>query len=160
MKIIIWTNRKGIINRLIRFFTHGKGTHAGFLRSDNKTIHEAFWPKVRDRQITAKDYKEAEVFEISGLTKQQHKEFEILFNINIKKRIHYSIADLFRYLFNMPNKRHYHTFCSRYIIGCCQTVLKDNQVPLVRLPSKDWASPRDLLISPLLKQSSWTPNNK
>jgi len=153
MKIIIWNSRKNILDAAIKFFTHGKGTHAAFLRADGQTIHEAFYPKVRDRLMTSKDLVGMEVFELKGVKKNEHKEFEHLFDFNLKRNIKYSFADLFRYAFNAPCRDEHHTICSKYVMNCLRAILPDSRLPLVRLPLKDWASPRDLRISPLLIKS-------
>lgn len=153
MKIIIWNSRKNILDAAIKLFTHGKGTHAAFLRADGETIHEAFYPKVRDRLMTSKDLVGMEVFELKGVKKAEHKEFEHLFDFNLKRNIRYSISDLFRYALNMPCRDEHHTFCSKYVMNCLRAILPDSRLPLVRLPVKDWASPRDLKISPLLIKS-------
>jgi tryptophanase len=150
MKILIWTGHHDLLDAAIKFFTHGKGSHAAFLRADGRTIHEAFFPRVRDRLITAADYANAECYELAGVTRAQHGQFERLFDANLRKGIDYCVADLFRYAFNRPCRSKQHTFCSRYVLQCCRAVLADNQLPLVRIPGGDWASPRDLRISPRL----------
>jgi hypothetical protein len=93
------------------------------------------------------------IYEIEGVTKKQSREFEKLFDRNIEVGIEYSIIDLFRFALNIPNKDEKHTFCSRYILSCCSKILEEDQMPLVRLKYKNWASPRDLRISPKLKLS-------
>lgn len=134
----------------IKFLTHGKGCHAAFLRSDNVTIHEAFYPRVRDRKLLPSDMRSVECYRLDGLSVDDHARFERLFDANLKLRIEYSILDLFRYAFNRPSRDEHHTFCSRYVMHCLQAVLHGHQMPLVRLPYRDWASPRDLRLSPLL----------
>lgn len=150
MKILIWPGHHDSLDAAIKFFTHGKGSHAAFLRADNCTIHEAFWPKVRDRAFTAMDRFRVEAYELQGVTPQQHKTFEHLFDYNLARHIRYSIADLFRYALNLPSRDEHHTFCSRYVMHCCHAVLSPDLMPLVRVPYGDWASPRDLRISPRL----------
>ena len=148
MRIMIWTKRRTLLDRLISFFTHGKGYHAGFLRADNKTIHEAFMPKLRDRPLTKEDIECAEIYNLEGMTEELHAAFERQFNYNLTQNIQYSILDLFRYLFNLPSKDEQHTYCSRYVLHCCFVLLTTDLIPLVRLPCVDWGSPRDLRISP------------
>jgi hypothetical protein len=155
MKILIWTGHHDLLDSAIKFMTHGKGGHAAFLRSDNKTVHEAFYPRVRDRLLTQEDRLNAEVYELEGVLLTQHKAFETLFDKHLREGIKYSILDLFRYALNIPNRDEKHTFCSRYVMHCCQEVLGESRWPLVRLPSKDWASPRDLRISPKLISTSF-----
>jgi hypothetical protein len=150
MKILIWTGHHDPLDAAIKFLTHGRGSHAAFLRADGFTVHEAFYPKVRDRLLTAVDRQNAEAFEIKGLTRKQQLEFEHLFDANLRLNIEYSIADLFRFALNIPSRDEHHTFCSRYVLHCCHAILPDDLMPLVRIPNHDWASPRDLRISPRL----------
>ena len=153
MKILIWAGHHDALDAAIKLCTHGKGSHAAFLRSDGgqgPVVHEAFWPEVRDREFTEADARLAEVYELEGVTLEQHEMFEQLFDRNLRRHIRYSIGDLFRYALNRPSRDEHHTFCSRYVLHCCHTILPDRQMPLVRLPYKDWGSPRDLRISPRL----------
>lgn len=154
MKILLWPGHHDPLDAAIKFFTHGKGSHAAFLRADNKTVHEAFWPEVRDRAFTPVDRGLCEVYEVEGVTSDQHLTFEHLFDANLKLHIKYSILDLFRYAFNCPVRDEHHTFCSRYVLHCCHAVLADGQMPLRRLEDEDWASPRDLRISPKLIETT------
>ena len=148
MKILIWPGHHDPVDALIKFLTHGRGSHAGFLRDDDVTIHEAFWPELRDRIVMPHDRRVAEVYELEGVTGHQHEQFEKLFDYNLNRRIKYSIVDLVRYAVNCPSRDEHHTFCSRYVLYCLHAILHDQQMPLVRLPDRDWASPRDLRISP------------
>jgi len=150
VKILIWPGHHDPVDALIKFFTHGRQAHAAFLRADDITVHEAFYPQVRDRIVMPHDRRTAEVFALEGVTERQHAQFERLFDHNLNRHIQYSIADLFRYAFNRPNHDEAHTFCSRYVMHCLITVLHPLQLPLRRLPARDWASPRDLRISPKL----------
>jgi hypothetical protein len=150
MKILIYPKHHDPLDQAIAFITHGKGSHAAFLRADGRRIHEAFFPEVRDRLVLPGDMARAEVYAIEGLSEEQHRRFEALFDANLHRHIKYSIGDLFRYLLNRPDRDEHHTFCSRYVMHCCRRVLHPVQMPLVRLPDNDWASPRDLRISPRL----------
>jgi hypothetical protein len=155
MKILIWTGAHDIMDGAIKFLTHGRGTHAAFLRDDDATVHEAFWPRVRDRALTDVDRNNARAFYLEGQTARQCLAFEHLFDANLRRGIEYSVTDLFRYALNLPSRDEHHTFCSRYVLHCCRAVLADGHhgeslMPLVRIPGGDWASPRDLLISPRL----------
>jgi hypothetical protein len=152
-KILIWTGAHDPLDGAIKFLTHGRGTHAAFLRADGATVHEAFWPKVRDRALTDADLQNARAFAIEGVTHQQCLAFEHLFDANLRRGIRYSIVDLFRYALNMPSRDEHHTFCSRYVLHCCNAILHEYQMPLIRIPDHDWASPRDLLISPRLSET-------
>jgi hypothetical protein len=150
VKILIWPGHHDKLDLAIKFFTHGLGAHAAFLRSDHRTIHEAFWPEVRDRIIMPHDRRVAEVYAIESMGEGQHARFEKLFDSHLNQHIKYSITDLFRFALNRPNKDERHTFCSRYVMYCLGLILHPLQMPLVRLPNRDWASPRDLRISPKL----------
>lgn len=151
MKILIWPGHHDCLDWAIKLCTHGRGSHAAFLRDDNATVHEAFWPKLRDRDLTAADARRVEVFELDGVLLHEHEQFEHLFDANLRRGVKYSTGDLLRYAFNRPNRDEHHTFCSRYVMNCLNAILPARLLPLVRLPAKDWASPRDLRISPALK---------
>jgi hypothetical protein len=88
---------------------------------------------------------------LEGVTEPQHRQFEHLFDHNLRRRIRYSVGDLIRFALNRPSRDEHHTFCSRYVLFCLHAVLLEAQMPLVRLPAGDWASPRDLRISPRLQ---------
>ena len=150
MKILIWPGHHDPLDFWIKLCTHGRGSHAAFLRQDDCTIHEAFYPEVRDRMVMPRDRRLTEVYDLGGVTDNQHRQFEHLFDCNLRRQIRYSIADLFRYALNLPCRDEHHTFCSRYVLYCLHAILHDTQMPLVRLPARDWASPRDLRISPRL----------
>jgi hypothetical protein len=150
MKILIWPGHHDPLDFLIKAFTHGAGCHAAFLRADGYTIHEAFWPRVRDRVALPEDRRLAEVYELEGVSAAEHQLFEELFDRNLRAGIRYSIEDLFRYALNWPSRDEHHTFCSRYVMFCLRKILAEERLPLLRLPFKDWAAPRDLRISPRL----------
>lgn len=150
MKILIWPGHHDALDFWIKLCTHGRGSHAAFLRNDDVTIHEAFMPEVRDRILMPHDRRVAEVYALESVGEHQHEAFERLFDANLQRHIQYSIGDLFRYAFNRPNRDEAHTFCSRYVMHCLERVLHPLQLPLRRLPARDWASPRDLRISPRL----------
>ena len=151
MKILIWPGHHDCLDAAIKCLTHGQGSHAAFLRSDDERVHEAFWPRVRTRPLTDEDRAAAEVYRLEGVSDRQHAQFEWLFDSNDLANIEYSIADLFRFALNLQTRDEKHTFCSRYVMHCLQEVLQSHyQMPLVRLPDRDWASPRDLRISPKL----------
>jgi hypothetical protein len=151
MKILIWPGHHDPLDGIIKCLTHGRGSHAAFLRDDERTIHEAFWPEVRDRPLTPADRRWVEVYSLTGVTRTEHREFEHLFDAHLRQHIRYSIADLFRYALNLPSRDEHHTFCSRYVLHCLRAILADTRMPLLRIPDGDWASPRDLRISPRLR---------
>jgi hypothetical protein len=154
MKILIWPGHHDALDFAIKLCTHGRGCHAAFLRSDHITIHEAFYPEVRDRVVLPADRRLAEAYALEGVTPLEHEAFERLFDANLRRHIRYSVADLFRYAVNLPSRDEHHTFCSRYVLNCLHAILPDTAMPLVRIPTHDWASPRDLRISPRLH---WLP---
>ena len=153
MKILLWTKHPGdILGEAIQFATHGPAQHAGFLRG-NGLVHEAYFPQVRDRALTEQEKPFVQVFSLAGITPEQEAKFERWFDASIKLQTQYSIADLFRFAFNIPFPDEQHTICSRYVYRCCQAILPDWLWPLVRT-NDDQVSPRDLYISPFLKPAS------
>ena len=183
MKILIWPGHHDPLDWGIKMLTHGAGTHAAFLRKapdqnqrlrmamaafkagrrmeamvllDGMKVHESFYPCVRTRPFTLGDLLLVEFYDLEDVSLQQHVLFEALFNQHdgFRHKIRYPIEDLFRYAVNLPARDELHgMFCSRYVMYCCRQVLRAEQLPLVRLPVKDWASPRDLRISPRLAPS-------
>jgi len=186
MKVLIWPGRHDLLDGAIKWMTHGAGTHAAFLRAsadqnwrlrsarsalgrgapiwvdcllDGMRVQESFYPRVRSRPFTRADLEAAEVYELPAVTTEQTARFERLFaeHDGFRHRIRYPIEDLFRYALNWPARDELHgMFCSRYVLYCCRCVLRPEQLPLVRLPVPDWASPRDLRISPGLRPFRWS----
>jgi len=155
MKILLWTKHPGdLLGEAIDFLTHGNAQHAAFLRADNKTIHEAYLPKVRDRLITDAEKPFVRVFELEGVVDEDDAHFSKLFDSNIQAGIKYDVADLFRYALNIPfPEQSKETICSVYVIECIRALLPAGFLPLVRCEN-DQVSPRDLLISPRLIENT------
>ena len=151
MKVLIWPGHHDWMDGLIKFFSHGRGSHVAFLRCDGVTVHEAFYPRVRDRRLSEEDKRLAEVYEVEGITQAQELALEHLWNHNLTLGIEYSFLDCARFALNMPSKDERHTMCSRYAMHCLHAVLPYPRMPLLRVPYGDWVSPRDLRMSPRLK---------
>lgn len=150
MEILLWTHHPGdVLGEAIDFFTHGGAEHAGFLRR-NGMIHEAYWPRVRDRQPVVAELALVQTFTLRGLPPELDAAFEAQFDRALQAGIQYSVGDLFRFLFNAPNLDERHTFCSRYVLHTIVQVCPPEYWPLLRCMAGDWVSPRDLLISPML----------
>ncbi len=102
MKILIWTHHPGdLLGDAINFLTHGPAQHAGFLRA-NGLIHEAYLPRVRDRQPVAAELPYVKTFRLRDLPPEWDAAFEAQFDRALRESVKYSLADLFRYLFNAP----------------------------------------------------------
>ncbi len=153
-KVLIWSQHPGdLLGQIIVSLTHGPAQHAGFLRSDGKTIHEAYLPKVRDRLVLDAERQFIRCFEIEGMTDELAARLEDSFDKAIAASVEYSVENLFRFLFNAPMGDDQHTFCSRYVMGTMQYRLPVRCWPLLRCIN-DQVSPRDLLISPRLHEIS------
>ena len=157
MRILIWTHHPGdLLGEAINFLTHGPAQHAGFLRQ-NGMIHEAYLPRVRDRAPVADELPFIKSIVLEGCSPYMDGLFEGAFDRALGVQVRYSVADLFRFLFNQPNVDESHTFCSRYVMHQIMTVAPSELWPLVRCMgggdpgSDDWVSPRDLFISPRLR---------
>lgn len=157
MRILIWTHHPGdLLGEAINFLTHGPAQHAGFLRS-NGMIHEAYLPRVRDRAPIADELPFIKSFVLEGVSPDLGAAFEKAFDQALGLQVKYSMADLFRYLFNQPNVDEGHTFCSRYVMHQIMTIAPAELWPLVRCmggtdaKTDDWVAPRDLFISPRLR---------
>lgn len=150
MKILLWTKHPGdLIGEAIEFFTHGPVEHAAFLRA-NGMIHEAYWPRVRDRKPVAEELHLVKCFSLRGITADEESGFEAAFDFALIHTVKYDLTDLLRVLFNKPDTDEKHTFCSRYVMHTIMTVCPPEIWPLVRCMDGDWVSPRDLFISPNL----------
>lgn len=148
--VAIWARGHDSLDSLIKLFTHGRGTHAAFVRGNGKII-ENFFPRVREREFNEKDLNSVEIYRIVGSTKTHWKNLEKWFDQQLDSPPGYSIRDLFRYAFNMPPTKDSSCFCSEWVLRGIRLNLPEKLQPLVRLPYKDWASPRDLRISPRLQ---------
>ena len=131
---------------------------AGFQLKGMK-VHESFYPRVRTRPFTLEDLAQVEIYDLEGVTLAEHYLFEAEFNRHdgFRHRIRYPMEDLFRYAVNLPARENtdrveelHGMFCSRYVMYDCRRVLPMAKLPLVRLPTRDGASPRDLRVSPRL----------
>jgi hypothetical protein len=147
MRALIWTKHPGdLLGEAIDFLTHGNAQHFGFLRLDGVTVHEAYFPKVRDRLLLDSEKPFVRKFRLEGMTGYLDVKFEEYFDKQIKLGVEYSVADLFRYQLNIPFPSDKSTICSVYGMNCIWSVAP-SLLPLVRcLP--DQVSPRDHLISP------------
>jgi hypothetical protein len=133
-----------LLGEAIDFETHGNFEHAAFLRT-NGMVHECYLPHVRDRALIPEEIQYIRVFSLFRADDFEAR-FEANFDWNLKADIQYSVLDLFRFLFNVPDCDEKHTFCSRYVfhtIGLVAPYL----LPLTRVQAHDWISPRDLSIS-------------
>jgi hypothetical protein len=150
VRIGIWINDHDIMGKAIRFLTHGLGTHAAFIRHDD-TIVENFYPHVRLRAFKPKERKFVEVYELDGLTQAESDKLERWLDDQLDHPVSYSIRDLFRYALNWPPIQGNRCFCSMFVLRGLRENVSYRKQPLVRLPYEDYASPRDLRLSPLLK---------
>jgi hypothetical protein len=149
VRIAIWINDHDIMGKAIRFLTHGTGTHAAFIRENGRII-ENFYPNVRERVWKPGEQKHAEIYELEGLTTAESKKLEAWFEEQLAKPPSYSIRDLFRYALNWPPIRGNRCFCSMWVLRGLRLCVDKKKQPLTRLAYQDYASPRDLRISPLM----------
>lgn len=154
--ILLWTVHPGdLLGEPIQFLTHGPVTHMGFLRSDRKTVAEAYLPKVRCRPIIEAEKSGCRAFLLEGMTPELAAAFERYFDLATDPKFaqEYSVKGLFGFALNAPPADEYHVFCSEWGLQSVRKVAP-GLVPLVRLD--DWqASPRDWLVSPRLKEIAW-----
>lgn len=155
MRGLIWTKHPGdILGEAIDFLTHGDAQHFAFLRADGKTVHEAYFPHVRDRLLTAAELPFVRRFRLQGMNDSLEAVFERVFDRNLQAHINYDIPDLFRYEFNIPFPDQAHdTICSVYGMATIREAA-DILVPLVRCKDEQ-VSPRDHLISPAWIEEAW-----
>ncbi len=145
----IWPKGHDAMAFAIRGLTHGYGEHACFIRG-NGLIVENFWPHVRERQWQPWEHKQVELYRIAGSTPDDWWNLEKWFDEQLRNPPEYSVVDLFRYAVNLPPVHGSSCFCSMWVLRGLRLNLSPCKQPLARLPYQDWASPRDLRISPLL----------
>jgi len=147
--VAIWTKGHDPMDSAIKFLTRGRGTHAAFIRASGNII-ENFYPRVRERGWNPGERSKVEEYRIAGSTPDDWNALEMWFDEQLRNPPPYSIADLFRYAINLPPRAGAACFCSGWVLRGIRLNLSPCKQPLARLPYPDWASPRDLRISPLL----------
>jgi hypothetical protein len=145
----LWTHGHDILDGAIRFLTHGEATHAAFIRGNGRVI-ESFYPHVRERDWQPGERRLVEEYRLAGSTPDDWAALEEWFDGQLAKPPPYSIQDLFRYELNLPPRAGAACFCSMWVLRGIRLNLPACKQPLARLKYPDWASPRDLRISPLL----------
>lgn len=159
--LALWTRHPGdLLGSAIDFLTHATGQsqaqHAGWLRRDGVTIHEAYYPHVRNRPLLASEKPFIRLFRVEGMTPALADRFEEFFDLAVDPRFRedYSVKGLFGFLFNVPPPDEQSVFCSEY---CMQTIRKlaPSLLPLSRCEDYQ-VSPRDLIISPRLIEVDFT----
>jgi len=133
----------------IEILTHGRVGHALFVRSNGRII-ENFWPHVHERDWSNGEREKTELYRIEGLTPADVVRLERWFDYEMLYPPPYSVLDLFRFALNQPPKHGNGCFCSQWVLRGLRTCLVPEKQPLVRLEYRDFASPRDLRISPRL----------
>ena len=149
VRIGIWTGGHDLTDAGISFLTHGKGTHAAFIRGNGR-IAENFYPRVRERDFEPGERERVEVYYISGTGPADWARLEKWIDHELAHPRPYSIVDLFRYALNLPPHPGRGGFCSMWVLRGCRLNLGWRQQPLVRLRYPDYGSPRDIRMSPLL----------
>ena len=147
--VAIWPKGHDDLASAIRGITHGRGVHAAFVRASGNII-ENFYPRVRERGWNPGERGLVELYRMAGSTPDDWARLESWFSEQLSNPPPYSIGDLFRYAFNMKPKPGPACFCSMFVLRGIRLCLPACKQPLARLEYPDWASPRDLRISPLL----------
>lgn len=147
--IAIWPKGHDPMAFAIRTLTRGYGSHAAFVRGNGK-IAENFYPHVRERDWQTGERNKVEVYRIKAITAAECATLEKWISKQLKRPPKYSILDLLRYAINLPPKRGSECFCSQWVLRGLRECLPENKQPLARLEYQDFASPRDMRLSPLL----------
>jgi hypothetical protein len=147
--VAIWAKSHDPMDGAIKFLTRGRGTHAAFIRGNGNVI-ENFYPHVREREFKPGERDNVEEYRIAGSTPDDWWNLERWFDDQLRNPPPYSILDLFRYAVNLPPKPGASCFCSMWVLRGIRLNLSPCKQPLARLAYPDYASPRDLRISPLL----------
>lgn len=154
--IVLWTVHPGdLLGEPISFLTHGPVTHAGWLRSDGRTVAEAYLPRVRCRPL--RDGEQVRRFTLEGMTPELAARFERFLDLatDPKFAAEYSLKGLFGFELNVPPPDQQHVFCSEWVMQGIRKVAPD-RLPLVRCEDYQ-VSPRDLLVSPRLAEITSSP---
>ena len=147
--VAIWSKGHDWMDSSIKFLTRGNGTHAAFIRG-NGNIIENFYPHVRERGWNPGEREQVEEYRMSGSTPDDWWNLERWFDDQLRHPPKYSVIDLLRYAVNLPPLPGATCFCSMWVLRGIRINLSPCKQPLARLAYPDWASPRDLRISPLL----------
>jgi len=133
----------------IKFLTHGTVGHALFIRGNGRIV-ENFFPRVHERDWFKGEREKTEIYRIENLTPADCNRLERWFDFELQHPDPYSIRDLFRFALNKPPLNGKGCFCSQFVLRGLRQCLAESKWPLVRLEWPDFASPRDLRISPRL----------
>lgn len=153
--IALWKVHPGdLLGEPIQFLTHGEFTHAGFLRSDGRTICEAYLPKVRCRPVIEAEKPGILLFELEGMNHELAAKFERFFDLAIDPKFvqDYSISGLFGFALNVPPPDEFHVFCSEFVMQAIRKLAPS----LIPENAPDYkVSPVDLSRSTRLHQRDW-----
>ena len=147
--VAIWSRGHDRLDAAIKLLTHGRGTHAAFIRG-NGNIIENFYPRVRERGWNPGERETVEEYRIAGSVPDDWWNLERWFDDQLRHPPAYSVRDLFRFAVNLPPVPGASCFCSQWVLRGIRLNLSHCKQPLARLSYVDYASPRDLRISPLL----------
>lgn len=147
--IAIWPSAHDPMDGAIKFLTRGRGTHASFVRGNDKII-ENFYPRVRERSWLPSEEQKVELYRIAGSGPHDWHNLEKWFDRQLEHPVAYSIRDLFRYALDMAPVKGRSCFCSQWVLRGCRLNLQAAQQPLARLRYEDFAPPSQLRSSPRL----------
>ena len=147
--VCIWSKGHDWMDSAIKFLTHGDGTHAAFERG-NGMIAENFWPHVRQRAWKSGERSTVEIYRLEGTGPDDWAMIDDWIDGELKRPSRYSIQDLARYALNLPPDPGSSSFCSMWVLRGLRLNLAPDKQPLKRLSYPDYASPRDIRISPRL----------
>ena len=153
--MIFFAHQGDVLSSAIESITHGPACHAGWLRSDQKTVAELYYPKGRNRPLVNAEKPGIELFTLEGMTPDLAAKFERFFDLlNVTGLDQdYSVTGLFRFLFNSTPPDEQSVFCSEYVM---QGIRKNapELLPLARCEDYQ-VSPVDLYRSPRLHAIDW-----
>ena len=154
--VALWRVHPGdILGEPIQFITRGQWTHAGWLRSDGKTIWECYYPKMRCRPLNEAEKPGIDLFTLEGMTPDIAARFERYFDITTSGPSvqGYSIAGLFEYALDLPVADEQNVFCSEADMQSIRKVAPA-LLPLARCEDCK-VSPVELGHSPRLLPVGW-----
>lgn len=152
---IFFAHKGDPLSGVINFLTHGPASHAGWLRSDQKTIWEAYYPQVHTRPLMEAEKPGIALFTLEGMTPEIAAKLERYFDITQVPGLvpKYSIMGLVDYEFCLTPENPQNIFCSQAVL---QSIRKNavELLPVVRVDD-DASPPNELYHAAKLHLVEW-----
>ena len=152
---IFFAHKGDPLSGVINFLTHGPASHAGWFRSDGKTIWEAYYPQIHCRPLVEAEKPGVQLFTLEGMTPALAAKLERYFDITTIPGLtpKYSIMGLVDYEFCLTPENPQNVFCSQSVL---QSIRKNEPslLPVVRVEG-DASPPNELYHSARIHELGW-----